>query len=79
AKADARKLETIRVPLLPPGGVGNPGVFPRDQLLQITEPAAWAPASWLGQVIAVQIDAVHSAAPGSALSVRQTLTIERHS
>lgn len=78
AKADKKKNETIRVPLLPPGGSGNPGVFQPGELLQITEPTAWASSSWLGQIMSCQIDAVHSAAPGSSLSVRQTLVIERH-
>lgn len=78
AKADKKKTETIRVPLLPPGGSGNPGVFQPGQLIQITEPSSWAPAAWRGQVMSVQIDATHSAAPGSTLSVRQTLAVERH-
>lgn len=75
AKASKRKTETHRTLLLPPGGSGNPGVFPVGSLVQITEPTAWASGAWLAQVMAVEISAARS---GSALSVRQTLTLERH-
>ena len=78
AQADALKLETLRYPLLPPGGSGNPGIFMPGVLIQQTELTEWAATPWRGQVMTNQIDAVHSAAPGSALSVRQTLTVERH-
>ena len=84
AKAGKRKTETIRVPLLPPGGSGNPGVFQPGQLLQISEPdiitsaGTIAGSTWRAQIVSVQIDARHSSAPGSALSVRQTLVVERH-
>lgn len=75
AKSTKLKTETHRTLLLPPGGSGNPGIFPVGSLVQITEPTAWASSAWLGQVMAVEISASRS---GSALSVRQTLTLERH-
>jgi hypothetical protein len=84
-KADARKSETIRTPLLPPGGSGNPGVFPVGALLQVTEPDVTSSAgtisgsTWRAQIMSVQIDAAKGSNAGAALSVRQTLSVERHS
>jgi len=73
AKADRRKTETLRLPLLPaPAGIGNPGVLQRGQLLQLEEIDG---TLWLGQVLSVQIDATRSS---TALSVRQTASVERH-
>jgi hypothetical protein len=78
AKADKRKTETGRMLLLPPGGSGNPGVFMPGQLIQITEPTAWAAAAWRAQIMSVQISAAHNAAPDSSLNTRQVITLERH-
>jgi hypothetical protein len=77
AKANKRKTESIRALLLPPGGVDNPGVFQPGQLLKITERAEWAPAFWYGQVVANSISAAKSEAPNSAMTVGQTITVER--
>jgi hypothetical protein len=78
AKASKQKSETFRTLLLPPGGSGNPGVFPITSLLKITEPTEWASSFWLGMATSIQIDAVKSAAANSAQSVRQTIEIDRH-
>jgi hypothetical protein len=81
AKADARKTETIKVPLLPaPASDTNPGIFLPGQLVSVTEKneARTADVAWKGMITSVQIDATHSSSAGSSMSVRQTLSIERH-
>jgi hypothetical protein len=84
AKAGKQKTESIRALLLPPGGSGNPGVFPVGSLIQVTESdiststGTLTGPTWRGQVMSVQIDAAKGARD-AALSVRQTLTVERHS
>jgi hypothetical protein len=84
AKAGKQKTESVRALLLPPGGSGNPGVFPVGSLIQVTESdiststGTLTGPTWRGQVMSVQIDAAKGARD-AALSVRQTLTVERHS
>ena len=69
AKAGRIKTETRTLPLLAiPDGAG---LIPIGALLEIGETGA---AAWKGQCMSVRIDAQAS---GSAVSVRQTITIER--
>jgi hypothetical protein len=69
ARAGKAQRETIPVPLLPPPTM--PGLIPLQALLELTDETG---STYRGQVMATQIQATRS---GSAISVRQNITIER--
>ena len=68
-RAGRIKTETRVIPLFP--APAAPGLIPLGQLLEIADSAT---ESWVGQVMSVRINADRA---GSAISVRQTLGLER--
>lgn len=69
AKASKISTHQVTIPLFP--GAAPPGLIPLGALLEISDPDG----SYIGQCMAVQVSADRA---GSALSVRQQLTLERH-
>jgi hypothetical protein len=69
AKSSRIRTEQIQMPLFPGGGA--PGLIPLDALLEVEEAGVDA---WRGRVVAIEVTGQR----GEALSVRQTLTLERH-
>jgi hypothetical protein len=68
AEAGRKKTETVRIPLFP--SPAAPGLIPVGELLVITDTSG----TWRGQCQGIRVDAMRE---GSALSVRQTLQVER--
>lgn len=69
ARAGRIKTESRVIPLFP--APAEPGLIPLGSLLEVHDSAS---ESWTGQVMGVRINADRA---GSAISVRQTLTLER--